>query len=218
MAWKTMSIKKNLQIYEQKAQNYAEAYRSLKSPDVLPYFTDRLAKVSKPESFMVLDLACGSGRDAAYMAEMGFTVIAVDGSKEMLSEAHRCNGHPSVEYMQDIGPEFNALIRRGQKFDVILISSFLFHLDKAERKQFYRTLSMLAAEDCYLHILLRYGPCSDDRVMFDVPVKELEDFAGQYGFKFSQNAPTKDKLNRSDVFWRAVDLNRGYIKGLIPKA
>ena len=79
-----MSIKKNLQIYEQKAQNYAEAYRSLKSPDVLPYFTDRLAKVSKPESFMVLDLACGSGRDAAYMAEMGFTVIAVDGSKEML--------------------------------------------------------------------------------------------------------------------------------------
>lgn len=207
-----MSVKKNLRLYGEQAKTYAASYMTLKTKDVLPHFIARLAKIEKPAQKNVLDIACGSGRDAFYMAEMGFTVTAVDGSKEMLSEASRCNGHPSVAYMQDIGPKFNALVRRGQKFDVILVSSFLFHLDQADRKQFYRTLSALAADNCYLHVLLRYGPCRDDRVMFDVPVQELEDFAKEHGFNFTQNAPTKDKLNREDVHWRAVDLNRGVFR------
>lgn len=45
-----------------------------------------------PAGGRILDLGCGSGRDAAVFAEAGFRVTAVDGSEGMCREARRRTG------------------------------------------------------------------------------------------------------------------------------
>lgn len=203
-----MSVKKNLDIYDEKAQKYAPAYEAVKTETALPDFVARLNKITKASKKTALDLACGSGRDAAYIAEQGFKVTAVDGSQQMLAAARKYNPHSNTEYLHDIGPEFNILSKRRQKYDVILLSAFLFHLDKNDREKLYQRLTKLAKPKCYIYISLRYGPSGDDRVMYDVPVKELENFAKQAGFQLTENPRSDDTLGRSAVHWRSVNLNR----------
>jgi SAM-dependent methyltransferase len=73
-----------------------------------------------------LDLACGSGRNALYLAERGWIVTAVDGSEEAVqlvrrrSEARVLQVHTKVADLTD--PDFTVL---PEAFDLVLIAFYL---------------------------------------------------------------------------------------------
>jgi SAM-dependent methyltransferase len=76
----------------------------------------------RPVRRRVLDLGCGTGRDAGYLAGLGHDVVGLDASARMLDHARR--HHPRVTFLPGRMESFSL----GQTFDVItcLDSSLLY--------------------------------------------------------------------------------------------
>ncbi|QSB17555.1 class I SAM-dependent methyltransferase [Natronosporangium hydrolyticum] len=56
-----------------------------------------MRRFGAPTPARVLDLGCGTGRDAGYLAEQGHQVVGLDASEEMLDYARR--HHPRVTFL-----------------------------------------------------------------------------------------------------------------------
>ncbi len=70
---------------------------------------------------LVLDLACGKGRNAIYLAKKGYQVLAVDNDKEKLSCFNFSNITKLVKNVEDKKSwPLNKL-----KFDIVLVVNFL---------------------------------------------------------------------------------------------
>lgn len=82
-------------------------------------FLDRLA-----EGALVLELGCGSGRDAAHMESRGFRVVPTDGVPEMAAQAEARLGRP-VRVMR-----FDELDAQ-QEYDGVVAAYSLLHVPRA---------------------------------------------------------------------------------------
>lgn len=80
----------------------------------------------------LLEIGCGSGRDALFMIENNYNVIAIDGSKNMIEEAKKI--HPELRERL-----FHRILPNGlefdNKFDGIYSISTLMHLSKDNLKK-----------------------------------------------------------------------------------
>ncbi|MGI8723562.1 MAG: class I SAM-dependent methyltransferase [Geodermatophilaceae bacterium] len=76
---------------------------------------------------VALDAACGTGRHAAYLAELGHQVIAVDSSPEMLAVAR--NKLPSLEFHE---ADLHQLPVPDQAVDVVVCALALTHVPDLE--------------------------------------------------------------------------------------
>ncbi len=199
-------MSRNIDTYDQQAAQLAVSYNSLVTPDILPDFAAYILSLPDSAHKRVLDLGCGSGRDAFWLAHQGMTVDAVDGAPEMLAAAHATHSHALIHYIHDAAPALTNLQARGRKYDVILMNAFLFHFDEAERQQLYGTLSALLRPDTYLYVTLRHGPVPEGRQMYEVPMQELEDFARQHNGTSTYLGQKQDPLKREGVYWDHVCL------------
>jgi SAM-dependent methyltransferase len=75
--------------YTTHVKNLVKRYESADVPDLHTFLAD-----SFPPGARLLELGCGSGRDAAFMLENGFDVTASDGVREMFDAAAAC--HPAL--------------------------------------------------------------------------------------------------------------------------
>jgi tellurite methyltransferase len=73
-----------------------------------------------------IDLACGTGRNALYLAERGWTVKAVDGSKTAIDvlrqRAAACHLHMDAQVADLTAPSFTLA---PEAFDLVLIAFYL---------------------------------------------------------------------------------------------
>ncbi len=80
-----------------------------------------------PKGSKLLDIGCGSGRDLALLARMGFDVYGVDPSEAFIQLAQHTHpelrGRLSVSGLPDLGIPF------GGKFDGVLCYGVLMHLN-----------------------------------------------------------------------------------------
>lgn len=78
-----------LGFYDANAANMTSSYEAVD-------FTGSLAPLvrSLPDHSRVLEIGCGSGRDAAYLEAMGHFVVGTDGSVEMIRQAESI--HPTL--------------------------------------------------------------------------------------------------------------------------
>jgi SAM-dependent methyltransferase len=102
-----------------KERNYREAQ----------IFMDNLTHyLNLPEKAKVLDLACGKGRHAIYLNQLGFDVIGADLSENSIAEASK-NGNSSLQFqVHDMREKFE------DKFDAIfnLFTSFGYFENDAD--------------------------------------------------------------------------------------
>ncbi len=102
-----------------KDRNYREAQ----------LFMDNLTQyLNLPEKAKVLDLACGKGRHAIYLNQLGFDVLGVDLSENSIAEAKK-NTNDSLHFrVHDMRKPFE------EKFDAIfnLFTSFGYFEDEAD--------------------------------------------------------------------------------------
>ena len=88
----------------------------------------RLLGVTLDRGARILELGCGSGRDAAHLLALGHEVTATDGSPTMLAEAARL--HPALngrlKHLVFPGP----LPFADASFDAVLAVATLMHLDE----------------------------------------------------------------------------------------
>ena len=198
----------NIDIYDDEADNLSASYDALQTPQVLGEFCKLMESRKNKPNLHALDIGCGSGRDAKWMAGQGMKVTAVDGSKNMLKNARKNHADKNIEYLHDLAPTFNKLVARGEKFDVILMSAFIFHFGKKDRQTIYDNLLKLAAKNCLIYMTVRRPIPGEKRDMYHVTASEIETFARENGFDVDISEPKTDKLKRKNVGWTSYALQK----------
>ncbi len=195
-----------LSTYDAQSAKLSAQYQSVQSGDVLAGLISRL-----PPRQRALDIACGNGRDAKWLAGQGFTVDAVDGAPGMIHAAQAQNAHDNVTYAVDLMPDLHGILDRvkatGEKYDLIVMSAAWMHLDAPSRGRMFQTLCELAKPGAVMFITLRHGPAPADRPMYAVSADELRGMAADFLVHFEHVTDGKaDKLGRDDVWWDSVSL------------
>ena len=85
----------------------------------------RFAPLIAPDS-RVLDLACGYGRHARYLAAMGHRVRALDRDEAALSTLSSVDRIDIVPFDLELGDTAHRWPFRGQTFDAIVVSHYLY--------------------------------------------------------------------------------------------
>lgn len=187
-----------LAAYEADASTYCALYESLgTSGEILdesrpPEALETLYRRWVLPGASVLELGCGSGRDARFMARLGADVTATDGSEAMLAEAQRLAGSapsgtgaapgnlrfvhlelpPSEGLRVDTAAALHAL-GAAKPFDVVTSAGVLQHLDASE---LYETAAFIASVTSEKGI-----------VLLSVPTEHPGD--GASGGRFYSNLP-----------------------------
>jgi cyclopropane fatty-acyl-phospholipid synthase-like methyltransferase len=116
-------MNKTLSYYENNAKHLSQRYESAKVDNIHKL----LLKTFTPKSHL-LEIGCGSGRDASFMYRNKYDVVAIDGSREMISEAKRC--HPELVDRLEVMKIPDELYFEASSFDGIYSIATLMHLNK----------------------------------------------------------------------------------------
>lgn len=135
----------SIEYYNRYAIPYYEETVDLSMEEMLEPFMELL-----PENAEVLDLGCGSGRDALFLDEEGYSVTAMDGSGEMCKLASIHTGkevlHLTLEEM-----EFDDV------FDGIWACAILGHVSPDQIQETMKKIMRALKEDGILYFSVRKG-------------------------------------------------------------
>lgn len=135
-----------------------------------------------------LDIGAGSGRDAAWLAAKGHTVLAVEPTAEMRAAGMRLHPSPHIEWVDDGLPDLSALSGR-DPFDLIMLTAVWQHFDADERARAMTRVAALAKPGALVALLLRHGPVPEGRRMFQVTAHETVALAEAAGFTVLVDTP-----------------------------
>ncbi len=155
---------------------------------------------------LALDVGAGSGRDAAWLAKLGYEVVAVEPAAGMRAEAQARTPDPCIRWLDDRLPDLSAVHRLGLAFDLILLSAVWMHVPPPVRARAFRKLVTLLKPGGVLFLSLREGPAEPDRPLWPAPLGEIEALARSHGLAVLRAVPTTDQLGRPEVRWTSVCL------------
>lgn len=150
----------------------------------------------------VLELGCGSGRDARFMAELGARVTATDGSAGMLSEARERKGKPVYRLFSLPASASDVTGLRadnsGRAFDVVVASAVLMHLNDEAFFRTARNIAELTEDDGLLILSVPLGhPTDDARFYAARPVEAMRFALEDFGFQLLTAEKNDDAAKRT---------------------
>ena len=113
---------------------------------------------------MILDVGSGSGRDAAWLTEMGHEIVAVEPADKLRKKAEQLHPHPSIQWINDSLPTLAEVYKLNLRFDLILVSAVWMHIAPGHRERSFRKLVNLLKPGGALILTLRHGPSPDERI------------------------------------------------------
>jgi SAM-dependent methyltransferase len=125
----------------------------------------------------VLDIGSGTGRDAAWFAELGHRVVAVEPTRAMRIPAMALHPSRRIEWLDDSLPDLALLRARGAPFDLVMLTAVWMHLDEAQRRQAMPNVAALVRPGGTVIMKLRHGPVPVGRRMFEVTPEETIELA-----------------------------------------
>ena len=188
--------------YSANAPALATRYSSL-NPEVLHTSWSRLIP---DQPGIALDIGAASGRDANWLAEKGWDVVAVEPCREF-RELARPNSHANVIWQDDELPELKSLRTAGHRFNLILLSAVWMHVLPKKRERAFRIISELLAPGGILVFTLRQVSDEQEnleRGFYPVSMGELETFARQRALVRELYEGSEDHLARSNVRWETL--------------
>lgn len=157
----------------------------------------------------ILEIGCGSGRDASFMIENGFNVIAIDGSKNMIEEANKIHPNLSNKLFHKILPddlEFNI------NFDGIYSIATLMHLLKCDFEKtilkIYNLLNpagkLLMSVSLFRDDINEYCFDKKGRYFLILIFEEWISMFKSIGFKILETKTNKDGQDRTGIEWLTI--------------
>lgn len=159
-----MGVVPGRQGYAEAAPELVERYDALSSATIYA----GLAHILPAPPADILDIGAGTGRDAAWFAEMGHRVLAVEPVDELREPGrhrHRCE---RITWTKDHLPSLLEVRALDRRFDLVWLSAVWMHLDEAERIAAMATIAALLARRGTIFLSLRHGPVPGSRRMFNV--------------------------------------------------
>jgi SAM-dependent methyltransferase len=160
----------------------------------------------------VLDIGSGTGRDAAWFAGRGHSVVAVEPTDAMRLPAMALHPSPRIDWLNDSLPDLAALRARGATFDLVMLTAVWMHLEEEQRRRAMPNLASLLRPGGTLIMKIRHGPVPPVRRMFEVSAEETIDLARMQGLHPVLNVRTESSLERNrnaGVSW----INLALVKG-----
>lgn len=157
---------------------------------------------------LACDIGAGTGRDANWLAEKGWDVIAVEPEAAFREKAKQ-QSHPNVAWLEDKLPDLGKLRKLNQQFNLILVSAVWMHLPAAKRERSFRILSDMLAPGGLLVISLRHSTSEEEiktRKFHPISVSELDQFARQRAMSVKAVTKRSDGQGRDYVSWETVVL------------
>ncbi len=131
--------------YNEHAQMFSDNTKEINFTGVQDRFLSKLS----PEA-LILDFGCGSGRDTKYFLEKGFSVEAIDGSKELCRIASEYTGitvrHIYFEMLHEV-----------EKYDGIWACSSILHLDRESLADVMRKMVAALKPGGIIYTSFKYG-------------------------------------------------------------
>lgn len=158
-------MNKTLSYYNNSAKSFIEGTIDADLSDLRKRFLNYL-----PDSAHILDLGCGSGRDAKAFLEQGYTVTAVDGSAECCKLASDYIGQ-EVIYKTFEEMDFD------QAFDGVWACASLLHVPYGELTGIFEKIAQALKPGGFLYASFKYGEFEGERngrYFTDLTKKRLE--------------------------------------------
>jgi SAM-dependent methyltransferase len=164
----------------------------------------------------VLDVGCGPGTNARHFA--GTEYLGIDVNERYVQSARRRHGD---HFVAADAAEF--LAGPNQRFDFILVNSFLHHLDTSAARRILLNLAQLLTEDGHIHIMELVLPQSASVARFMAHAdrgkfaREIDEWARMFQEVFQQIDLEQYKLGALGVaLWEMVYF-KGRVLGTAPQ-
>ncbi len=148
------------------------------------------------------DIGAGSGRDANWLAEKGWEVVAVEPSK--VRELAEQTSHVRVTWLDDSLPDLKRLRALGHRFDLILLSAVWQHVRPNQRARVFRILCDLLNPSGLLVVSLRHGTDESEnleRSFYSVSSSELIGLGNQQAVSHRAEYLRLPDLSNRHVEW-----------------
>lgn len=140
--------------YSEVASRFCELSESIDFREIhgciLPLIPERGATV--------LDVGAGTGRDAAALAAMGHSVVAVEPMEQFLAAARARHRSSNIQWVSDSLPGLRALPPEPDQFDFVLCHAVWQHLSNGERAVAMARVATLLKPGGVFALGLRHGP------------------------------------------------------------
>ena len=144
-------MNKTLDYYDSQAETFAAGTVNVDFSATQQEFASFI-----PKGGRILDLGCGSGRDSKAFKDMGYEVVAVDGSKELCKLASKYIGQEVIyATFQEYEPDAS--------FDGIWACASLLHLAKDEIKSMLKKYALALKPGGVFYASFKYGNFSGMR-------------------------------------------------------
>ena len=168
---------------------------------------------SKPAH--ILDAGAGVGQNAAALAELGHTLVAVEPLAAFIERGKQHFTHSKIHWLCDSLPALEQLTSN-QAFDFILLDGVWHHLSPTERRDCINRFAGLMRPAARLAITLRKGPAGLGTHVFDTSSRELIALGKENGLMpvfIKENQPSQ-MPNKEAVSWSRVVLEKHHAEAL----
>ncbi|MYI89951.1 MAG: methyltransferase domain-containing protein, partial [Gammaproteobacteria bacterium] len=155
-------------------------------------------------SGFVLDIGAGTGRDAAWFADKGHTVVAVEPSTEMRKAGQERHHSSNIQWMNDAMPKLEQVFSSKLTFDLVWLSGVWMHVPKSQRDRAFRKIVSVLRPGGSVMVSIRVGPHPEGRPMDPVTVAEVETLAQRRGLQIVRVDRIRDALQRPEISWDVV--------------
>ena len=190
----------NTRYYDEHQDQIFKAYQALDPEELHQVWAKDLIKNRKAGA--ACDIGAGSGRDANWLAKLGWEVVAVEPSK--LRELGKEISDPRVTWLDDSLPSLKTLRSLGHRFDLILLNAVWQHVRTSERKRVFRVLCELLNPAGLLLFSLRKGEDESEnqaREFHPVNSAELIQLGNQHAVEHRAEYLNRQDLARKHVNW-----------------
>lgn len=160
----------------------------------------RLIEVAdeRPAPGRALDLGCGTGRDAVYLAERGWTVTGIDGVQQAIEAARERARSATVDAHWILGDvaELETLGLRDQ-FDLVLDRGCFHSLSTGQRERYAHGVNAVTAAGARL-LMFAFQPRRIGLGPRGITAEELRD---RFGAAWDLTSVTADTDGGRPPFW-----------------
>ena len=193
---------KTLSYYENHAKHLSQRYESAKVDNIHSLLLNTF-----PSKSYLLEIGCGSGRDASFMYRNGYDILALDGSGEMIIEARQC--HPELSDRLEVVIVPEGLHFEPASFDGIYSIATLMHLEKDTIDQTFEKIAKILKPDgkFFFSVSIQRDDVDDqgkdeqDRHFTIMSEAEWVSYCEKCGLQLEYSEVTGDGLDRDGIVW-----------------